>query len=188
MTTFDLDGAPGESLPPKRRNSHPEHRLQTAVGKFVRGAVIVPHRFACFDRTENDPGGKRHMWEAARFIKAGEPDTELLVKGFPAIRIELKAKGGKEPTEAQKEQGRQITAAGHLWDWADSVAEYGECLVTFGVPLAPNWHIQAEHQDALILSGELKRKLPKKPGKPRAAKPSGAYIKRMNAIRGRTPF
>lgn len=160
---------------------HPEHLLQTAVGKFVRTAVTMPHRFACFDRSENK--GRRHLWESHRHIKKGEPDTELLVQGFPAIRVELKAPGNT-PDDNQKEQGRQIIAAGHLWGWCSSVRGYGYVLEDHGVPLARNWEIQAAHHDALIAAAMAKQPAPKKASKPRARKPSPGQVKRAEAARG----
>lgn len=158
----------------------PEAILQTNVGKFVRSAVTVPHRFACFDRSANDATGRRHLWEKNRHIRKGEPDTELLVPSIPAIRVELKA-GSNKPTDDQWEQGRQIQAAGHHWGWTNSVEGYGELLEGWGVPLAVNWRFQAQHYDGLIASKAAKEPLPKRKAPPRQ-QPAAARVRRVQAI------
>lgn len=157
----------------------PEHLLQTHVGKFVRSAVTVPHFFECYDRSK-DHSGTQHLWEANRHIKAGTPDTALIVDGR-IYRVELKA-GKNHPTERQFQILEQIRDAGGRASWCNCVERYGEILFAWMVPLAPNWRIQAQHHDALIASRLAKSPTPKKSSKPRAGKPTASRVRRVQEI------
>lgn len=157
----------------------PEHLLQTHVGKFVRSAVTVPHFFECYDRSR-DHSGTQHLWEANRHIKAGTPDTALVVDGR-VYRVELKAPGNK-PTEKQLERIEELKAAGACAGWAITVEGYAVMIFMWGIPLAPNWRIQAQHHDALIASRLAKAPTPKKASKPRAAKPTASRVRRVQEI------
>lgn len=161
--------------------NRPEHRLQTAVGKFVRSAVTAPHFFECYDRSANDADGRRHMWEAARHIKSGTPDTSLIVDGR-VYRVELKAPGGK-PTDRQWERIFEIQQAGAWAGWCCSVEAYGELLEAWGVPLAPNWRLQAQHHDAVVDARAAKKPLTKK--RAREPKPSAARVRKVMGIMAR---
>jgi hypothetical protein len=155
---------------------HPERRLQIAVGKFVRSAVTAAHYFECYDRGMNDPDGRRHLWEATRHVKAGTPDTALIVAGR-VFRVELKS-GTKKPTERQWDRIREIQAAGAKAGWANSVERYGELLEAWQVPLAPNWRLQAQHLDARL-------EVPRSPAKAKApfrAKPPASRIRAVSAV------
>lgn len=165
--------------------THPEHKLQTAVGKFARAAITVPHYFECYDRSANTDG-KRHLWEAARHIKAGTPDTGLIVNGR-IYRVELKAPGN-EPKPRQWERIHEIRAADGKADWADSVERVGELWEEWGIPLARNWRIQAQHHDARLEAARLKVPTPKKAARPRKEKPSAAALRKVAGIRAKVMF
>ena len=122
----------------------------------------------------------RHFWEKQRGVKSGEPDTELLCPGLPAIKAELKAPGNF-PTDRQKEEGLAIEAAGHKWFWADTVEGYGAQLELLGVPLAPNWRLQAQHLEP----SEAPKKPGRKPSKPQTTKPTASRVRKVAAIMGR---
>jgi hypothetical protein len=168
--------------------AHPEHSLQTQILRFVKDCVECSWEFLAFDRSQNH-SGRQHMWEAARGVKAGTPDTLLLVPGKPAIFCELKAPGNK-PTPVQDHIGHKIQEAGHDWFWADSVQSYRMGLMVRDVPLRGNACLVAEHRDALLLSARIKaEEAPKKraSAKPFTPKPSASRLRKSSALRLKIP-
>lgn len=128
-----------------------EKQLQSAIVKFVKNCVTVPHLLLAFDRSENrrSASGDSHMWEAARGIKTGTPDTVLLVGGMPSLWVELKA-GNKGPTDAQLHVHALIRAASHKVTWCNSVEGYRKAMLVAGVPLIPAAAIVAADYDAKL--------------------------------------
>src|SRR6185437_6434795 len=102
-------------------------------------------------------------WEKNRGIRTGQPDT-LLIHDGRAIYCELKAPGNT-PSDAQKEMGAEIEAAGGHWFWADSVVGYYVGLMAWRVPMRANAGLIADHREALFQSYLLKGKTPAKPRK-----------------------
>lgn len=141
----------------------PEHNFQTKVKQWVRDCVAEPHVLLAHDRTHNH-GTRQHIYEAARGIVAGTPDTQLLVRGR-SLWVELKVKGGVlSPT--QKALHPRMAAVGHPVSVAYSVTEYmGACLAA-GVKLTAHAAMRAQMMDALL---EAARPV-KPPSKPRAAR------------------
>lgn len=160
--------------------SQPEWKLQTAVGKFIRSAVIVPHYFEAYDRSKNDSAGMRHTWEAARHVKSGTPDTALIVDGR-IYRIELKAPGNK-PTDRQEERMAEIRHAGGYAGWADTVKGVGVLLQVWGIPLAANWAMQALYHDGMLEAGRAKVPAQKKASRPRKERASTSKTGRWAAM------
>lgn len=166
--------------------------LQKHVKQFVRDAVDAAHELFAFDRGKAS-GRFTHLAQAGRGVRKGTPDTQLCVMGFPPIWAELKAPGEKLRDDAQEDIGRRLIAIGHEWFWTNSVDGYRQEIARRGVPLRANAALLAAHHDAsvagVILTAERKRgDAPKPYTKPRAAKPSAALVKRMNALRGRIQF
>ena len=173
---------------------HKEHILQRGVVIFCKRCVAVPHEFAAHDRaapkSEHD-----HIWQAARGIRTGWPDTELLLAGGRTFRVELKA-----PKVSLDEDGRQadvlirLNELGHAASWANSVMMYGRECERFGVPLHGNWKTVAqlidEHVLAEIRKEQAKAKQPKAAAASivnlrtvRRGRPTPAQIKKAEAAR-----
>lgn len=171
--------------------SDPEHNLQVQIVKWVRSCVPQPHWFFSSDRAKAF-GQFTHAREKARGVKKGQTDTHLLCPGLPAICIELKAKGRElEPDGVQEHVGAAIQAAGHLWDWTDTVVGYCAILRSAGVPLAPRAEFWAKHYDA-VLAGAAIRKEETKTSRPSrrrfAAKPTVGQVAKAEALRARVRY
>lgn len=172
------------------RPIHREHIRQKHAAMFVREAIAAPHLFLAFDRSA--AGGQfSHMREKARGIKAGTPDTVLMVLGMPPLWAEWKADGNK-PTDDQTRMGDELNAIGHRWGWFTSVVAYHEWLATAGVPMHPNAAFLALHHDAaadtVIARAERKKGTAPKSYRPQAPKPSRRRLDQLAAVRGRVPF
>jgi hypothetical protein len=167
-----------------------EHILQVALVRFVRDAVSAPHEFLAFDRSKA-AGQFSHMREKARGVRAGTPDTLLLVEGKAPIFCELKAPGNK-PTEQQIDMGNRLMAVGCWWSWVTSVSTYFEWIKSIGVELRANAEFLAMHADAgvrsKIAAAETKDGKAPRSYKPVAAKPSAARLRKVNAVRDRVMF
>jgi hypothetical protein len=167
-----------------------EHILQVALVRFVRDAVSAPHEFLAFDRSKA-AGQFSHMREKARGVRAGTPDTLLLVEGKAPIFCELKAPGNK-PTEQQIDMGDRLMAVGCWWSWATSVGTYFEWIRSIGVELRANAEFLAMHADAgvrsKIAAAETKAGIAPTSYKPREVKPTAARLRKVNAVRARVPF
>lgn len=171
--------------------NHPEHDLQVKINQTQREVILCSHLFFGIDRSRKT-GRFTHVREKARGLVKGTSDTILLCPNFPAFVIELKAKG-KTPDDDQIAFGVEVSAAGHLWHWADTVTRYFAFLDKWGVPLAPNWRIVCEHRDVLLASSAIRREEAKtgKPSKKRSApreRASAGRIRKAEALRGRVPF
>lgn len=162
----------------------PESALQVMIHKWVRECVPEPHWFFSTDRAKA-AGPHTHLHEKNRGVRAGQPDTHLLVPGRSLIAIELKSPGNK-PTALQFEVGERIKAAGGIWGWCDSVAGYCALLRSAGVPLGWRAEFWAESHDA-TLAGAVIRREEGKTGtvskKRFAAQPSAARVRKSHALR-----
>lgn len=167
-----------------------EHILQVALVRFVREAVAAPHQFLAFDRSKA-AGQFSHMREKARGVRAGTPDTLLIVAGMPPIWAELKAPGNK-PTPEQIAMGDSLMALGCWWSWVTSVGTYYEWVRSIGVELRANAEFLAMHADAgvrsKIAAAETKAGKAPKSYKPREVKPTAARLRKVNAVRDRVMF
>ena len=169
---------------------HREHILQRGVVVFCKRCVAVPHEFAAHDRaapkSEHD-----HIWQAARGIRTGWPDTELLLAGGKTFRVELKA-----PKITLDEDGRQadvlirLNDLGHQASWANSVTMYGAECERFGVPLRGNWRTVAQLIDEHV-AAEIRKEQAKPAREPavvklrtiRRGRATVAQIKKAEAAR-----
>ena len=167
-----------------------EHFLQVALVRFVREAVAAPHQFLAFDRSKAS-GAFSHMREKARGVRAGTPDTLLIVEGKPVIWCELKAPGNK-PTPEQIAMGDSLMALGCWWSWVTSVDAYFEWIRSIGVEMRANAEFLAMHADAgvrsKIAAAETKAGTAPKSYKPREVKPTAARLRKVAAVRSRVPF
>ena len=147
----------------------PEHDLQVMIRKFVAEAVKGDHLFIAFDRSRKQ-SPMQHMFEKARGLLKGTPDTILLTPNLPAIWVEIKAPG-KTVSSLSYEQhlmGDTIKRCGHVWFWANSVVGYGQQLKAAGVPLVPWWPELAEKRDGILAAGAVKSLAKDKPVAKRA--------------------
>ena len=98
--------------------------------------------------------------------------------------IELKRPGGKL-SEQQRIVGEQIIAAGHSWQWTDSVTGYWKCLQNAGVPMQRSAEIMAMDFDARLAAKAMASPTPTRTRQPRAEKPSVAQVRRAEAFRAK---
>ena len=147
--------------------SSPEHRLQIAIKKWVRECVITPHVFLAFDRTRKT-SAMQHIAEAARGVRAGTPDTVLLLPDGKSIWVELK--WGKNTTsDRQDELHGEMRAIGHPVVVCRSVDEYACLLDIHHVTLSRlAMEIAAGLDRALIAAAPVKKA---RRSSPRAPKP-----------------
>ena len=160
------------TAPKKRRASaHPEHKLQIQCHKFANENILPSHKFLGFDRGRAH-GQWSHEYERRRGLESGTADTLTRVKDFAPFWFELKD-GANEPTDNQREFGREMIALGDGWGWGNSVLSYCRGLKAHGIPLRATAEINAEHLDRLLLAGKMKKagKAPKS-CKPRPQKPA----------------
>ena len=168
----------------------PEHTFQISVKKMAAEVIIEPHLFRAFDRSKN-ASGMQHMHEAARGIRAGTPDTEILfARG--AVNVELKkwATGHLKayaPSEAQEREINLIRSLGLVAGVAHTHRDVIELWREAGLRLSPIADKSAEARDASFAA--KMPELPKKrASKPMEKKPSSAKIRRVNALRDEVPF
>jgi len=172
------------------RQINREHILQVALVRWCREAIATPHTLLGFDRSKAF-GQFSHMREKARGVKAGTPDTLLIVYGVPPIWCELKAPGNK-PTPEQEAMGDTLMRLGCYWSWATSIGQYYAWMVSLGIRMHPNAETLATLADAGVQSkigkAEIKAGKVPKSYKPREAKPTAARLRKLAAVRGRVPF
>src|SRR5690349_17674822 len=97
---------------------HREHILQRGVVSFCKRCIAVPHEFAAHDRAA-PKSTQDHVWQARRGIRAGWPDTELLLMGGMTFRVELKAPKVKFDEESrQGDMLIRLNDLGHKASWA----------------------------------------------------------------------
>ena len=127
-----------------------EWPLQRALKWFVARAIAVPHVFACHDR--GAPRSEHeHIVEAARGIRRGWPDTELVLPKGRTFRCELKRYGRRiEIGSAQDHIRLALNQLNHPTSEADSVRGYAEECCRFDVPLKPNWPTLAQLADEMV--------------------------------------
>lgn len=131
---------------------HREHVLQRAIKRFVLRCVIGEFEFVAHDRAAQR-SDHDHIWQAARGLRRGWPDTEILLADGRTFRCELKAPGRRlDDEEYQAELITRLNLLGHPTTWANSAAMYGAEGERFGVPLRPNWRTVAQLLDEQVLA------------------------------------
>jgi hypothetical protein len=172
------------------RQINREHILQVALVKWCREAIATPHTLLAFDRSRAF-GQFSHMREKARGVRAGTPDTLLIVAGVPPVWAELKAPGNK-PTPEQEAMGDTLMRLGCYWSWVNTIGTYHAWLVSLGIRLHPNAETLATLADAGVLAkiGRAEIKAGKAPRsyKAREEKPTAARVRKLGAVRARVMF
>lgn len=169
----------------------PEHSLQVGVVKMAREIISIPHRFRCFDRSKN-ASGMQHMHEATRGLRAGTPDTELVVRcNFVGVNVELKKRGTKhlkayQPSDKQKAEMQNLRDAGAYAECAWSLVEVAEHWHAAGVPLVPHWRAYAEAHDAMAATPAARKA--RSQGGAMKDKPSARLLAKVGAMRRETMF
>tara|TARA_R110000868_G_scaffold137978_2_gene351709 strand:+ start:1063 stop:1587 length:525 start_codon:yes stop_codon:yes gene_type:complete len=167
-----------------------EHLLQVALVKWCREAIATPHTLLGFDRAKA-LGQFSHMREKARGVRAGTPDTLLIVAGVPPIWAELKAPGNR-PTPEQEAMGDTLMRLGCYWSWVTTIGTYHAWMVSLGIRLHPNAELLATMADASVQSkiarAEIKAGKVPKAYKPREEKPTAARLRKLAAVRDRVRF
>jgi hypothetical protein len=187
VTDFDLDDAPGgSSPPPKRRNDQREHRFQGWADRYIDRVVLPPAFVTAIDHASMTTQNARSRAQG-RGVKFGFPD-HLVIQNDPLVIGLPEFKRGGKLDARQVDIHAALRRAGAFVATCETIMQVYQFLVDAGFRLHGNALNMAVETDARAEGSDRKAARPKKPGKPRAAKPSSSYIKRMNAIRGRTPF
>lgn len=158
------------------RRAQPEHALQQKVFVYLRRALPAGSYVTSIDHARKSTEAQRLMLRA-RGVLPGIPDMVVLVAGFPAIWIELKAPGGTA-SENQIVTAEAIARNGHRCFEARTVDEVQSYLHQMGVPLAERSPAPAATK---VTARKRTSQLPLR-------KPSRAAIGRVEAMRSRTPF
>lgn len=177
-----------ESPKPKRAHRDLEGPLQVQINKFVRNAVTGSPVFLSFDRSASQ-SKFQHARESARGIRRGTPDTLLMCNNLPDFFCELKV-APNAPDASQVECLDDIRRVGRNAAVAYSVTEYFEAAQKFGVPMTHGAAVLALQLDALIQSARARTEPQKKAtrSKPREDRPTLGTVRRVEAMRRRTPF
>lgn len=167
--------------------AHPEHVLQQAAVRLAKIIIIGPHVFRCFDRTK-DFSGTQHLWEAARGVRSGTPDSELVFEAR-SINVEFKAPGTRhlkshQPTENQEREMAALRAAEAYAGCAWSLAELVEHWRAAGVALIPSADVVAMTMDAEVLAKIAGTVVTKKAPRKARGRVTAAQVRRAEAFRG----
>ena len=113
---------------------HREHDLQASIKSWVRRWLTTPCVFLAFDRSRAT-SETQYVFEAARGIRAGTPDTVLLYNGR-SWWVELKV-GRNSAQEAQVVLHGEMRGVGHEVDIIYTVADYAAGAFAKGLTLHP---------------------------------------------------
>jgi hypothetical protein len=164
--------------------------LQVALVRWCREAIATPHTLLAFDRSRAS-GRFTHMREKARGVRAGTPDTLLIVAGVPPIWAELKAPGNK-PTPEQQAMADTLMRLGCYWSWVTDIGTYYAWMVALGIRLHPNAELLATLADAGVQSkiarAEIKAGKAPRSYRPPEEKPTAARLRKVAAVRDRVRF
>tara|TARA_R110000868_G_scaffold233264_5_gene486988 strand:+ start:2354 stop:2866 length:513 start_codon:yes stop_codon:yes gene_type:complete len=122
--------------------------LQRHIKNFCRDAITARHEFFAFDRAKA-AGKFTHAAEKARGVRAGTPDTVLLMAGIRPIFCELKAPG-KKASEIQGDIGQRLIFVDCYWSVKDSVWGYWSWLRDLCIPMRPDAEQVALLHDAQV--------------------------------------
>lgn len=175
---------------PARRKPIPREAYRQERAKvWVRGAVIEPHIFQAYDRSQAR-GDQSHLFQWRRGLRADTLDTELLISGPRLLRFEFKALGQKvDPDDGQGLMIARLRTLNVAADWGHTVADLCRFYRDNGVKLATNAEYQATIQDGLVDSriarAEGATPATKKPGrrKPTVKTSSLAWARRNGVWR-----
>ena len=146
-----------EGMKPKRIQTQPEWCLQRGVLRFCKRAIDGPYEAACHDRGRAR-SAMEHIGEAARGLRHGWPDLEIVLPKGRTFRCELKAPGVS--IDDKGEQFRllkRLSELGHPATWANSVYGFAINALSLGVPLQGNWQYVAQHEDELVAADVRKQ-------------------------------
>lgn len=152
----------------------PEWNLQRAAYTYLCAVLPLGSEIQ-----SNDAAGgteKQRQLNYMRGIRKGWPDITCAVEGQPEIYIELKARGGSLKPE-QIRRGENLRRLGRVWFVAQSLEQIEVELLTLGIPLRGHT-LTATERDVKMAERAAK---PKRPAKPRAAKPKARHIAAWNA-------
>ena len=147
-----------------------EFALQRGVLRFCKRAIDGPYEAACHDRGRAR-SAMEHIGEAARGLRHGWPDLEIVLPKGRTFRCELKAPGVS--IDDKGEQFRllkRLSELGHPATWANSVYGFAVSALSLGVPLQSNWQYVAQHEDELVAADVRRQQA--KADKKRSATPT----------------
>ena len=119
---------------------------QEGAVRWVKSAVLQPHLFVGFDRSERK--GDSHLWEQRRGARKGFPDTVLWLKDR-VLLFEFKA-GNRKPDDDQKAVMQRLSDLGHEAAWGYTIDDLYRFYLARNVPMATNAEFQALHHDGAV--------------------------------------
>lgn len=139
-----------EPVATKKRRVMREHQLQArgVVPWATKAALDVTHKFVAFDSAGKRTDEQR-VFEAARGVSKGTPDTVLFLPGRMPVWIELKW-GNVRPDDDQLRVHRELVALGHYVGVANSVEAMFREWHRAGVPMRPGACVAAQQYDAKV--------------------------------------
>ena len=156
----------------------PEHALQVAIKRWVRENVLRPHVWLAFDRTRKT-SAMQHIAEANRGLRAGTPDTVLMIDGA-AVWVELKA-GRNTTSEQQDELHKEMAGVGFTVGVCWSVEQYAYELHARHIALRAGAFDRAQAADAKLAAPKVAKKGRK--GRAPKAKPEPSKLAAMARLR-----
>lgn len=158
----------------------PEDRLRARCAMLLKSHLMSPCWFTAIEHGRRHHGTmeqRAREWQhlARQGVQRGVADLLVLAPGYCAF-VELKTQTGRQ-SDAQHAFQAAMAALGHGYAVCRSVEQLGEELSQRGIPLAAGWRQIAQAHDAAL---DVEPK-PKRPAKPRAAKPSRGQVARWNA-------
>ena len=159
---------------------------------WVRGAVIEPHLFLAYDRTQAR-GDQSHLFQWRRGLRADTLDTELLT-ATRSFRFEFKAVGQKvDDDDGQAVMIKVLRSLNVAADWGCTIADLCGFYRREGVKLANNAEYQALYYDGMVDSRIARAEAERNAGAPakktRSYKPGprltvGKRLQRRAAAKG----
>jgi VRR-NUC domain-containing protein len=151
---------------------------------FAREAILWPHIFLAFDRSQAKDA-RSHLYESRRGLRKGTPDTLTITGQNIHVWAEWKSQTGKV-TDEQAAVLARLVSFGDIVGVCRTIEDYRVLLVQAGVPLKPNAEYLALHYDGMVDSRIAKaegRTLPAKPKRASPRKPGPRYTLGNAAVR-----
>lgn len=143
------------------KRSHAEHDFQRVCFAFLTRALPDGAYVASLDSAQKGSATQRIM-DARRGIRPGQCDMLVKVKGFEAIKIELKAHGGVVSDHQQTDMEVWRRNGGGAFV-AYSLDELEAGIRAYGIPLRATAGGRWEAAQAAMAARAAKPKTPRKP-------------------------
>jgi hypothetical protein len=155
--------------------AQPETRLQKRCRMFLDAYLAPPSHWSSVGR-ERKQSPRQGQEQNARGFKRGLPDIMVWVQSY-WLGVELKSDKGRMTPDQYAFQAK-MAALGHGYAVVRSVEQLGEVLQEHGIGMLWGWRQKAQLHD-MALAGEAP---PRKPSRPRAAKPTRGQVAAGNRV------